>query len=115
MDRILIIDDEPNSALALGMVLYERGYEVRVEKDSGRALQAVREFQPQAVLIDFMMPKADGGEVAWQLHGDPAFNDTQLILYSEISPEELRSKLPARDIPILEKPVDGEQLLRLLE
>ncbi|MDR3406207.1 MAG: response regulator [Chthoniobacter sp.] len=115
MNRILIIDDEPNSALALGMVLYEHGYEVKVEQDSARALETAWEFQPSVVLIDFMMPKAHGGEVAWQLHADPALKDTKLILYSGLSPEEVRPKLPPRDIPILEKPVDAERLLRLLE
>jgi len=115
MNRILIIDDEPNSALALGLVLHDRGYEVRVEKDSSRALEAVRDFQPHAVLIDYLMPKAHGGDVAWQLHADPGLNGTKLILYSQISADELRQKLPARDIPILEKPVSADDLLRLLE
>jgi len=115
MNRILIIDDEPNSALALGIVLYEHGHEVKVEKDSARALEAVREFRPDVVLIDFMMPKAHGGEVAWQLHADPALKNTKLILYSGMLPEELRPLLPPRDIPILEKPVDTQRLLRLLE
>ena len=77
INGIFIIDDEPNSALALGIMLYEHGYKVKVEKDSARAREAVREFQPSVVLIDFMMPKAPDGEVAWPLHADPALKDTQ--------------------------------------
>ncbi len=115
MNRVLIIDDEPNSALALGIVLHERGYEVRVEKDSARALEAAREFRPDAVLIDFLMPKAHGGDVAWQLSNAHDSSGTKLILYSQVPAAELRPKLPPRQISILAKPVSADELLRLLD
>lgn len=114
MNRVLIIDDDPSSALALRVMLDDRGYEVSVELNSPKAVDAVREFKPDAVLIDFMMPKVHGGDVAWQLTADPALHGIKVILYSNISAAELRPKLPPRDIPILEKPVSVDALLRLL-
>jgi DNA-binding NtrC family response regulator len=115
MNRVLIIDNEPNSALALGIVLQERGFEVRVENDSARALECVRAFKPDAVLIDSLMPKANGGDVAWQLANAANVNGTKVILYSRIAAVELRRKFPLREIPILEMPIEVEELFRLLD
>jgi CheY-like chemotaxis protein len=114
MKRVLIIDHDPASALALRAMLEDQGYEVRVQADSTAAVRAVREFKPDSILIDFLMPKAHGGDVAWQLHAEPGLTEVKLVLYSHIAASELRSKLPPRQITILKKPVRIDDLMRLL-
>ncbi|HEY3899400.1 MAG TPA: response regulator [Chthoniobacter sp.] len=114
MNRVLIVDDDPACALALQVLLRNQGYSVRIERDSPLALDAVQEFEPNAVLIDIMNPKSRGGDVAWQLASERTLNGTKLILYSQLSTAEVRRKLPAGEIPILEKPIDVDELMRLL-
>jgi two-component system, OmpR family, alkaline phosphatase synthesis response regulator PhoP len=115
MGRILIIDDDSNSALAVRLLLEEQGHEVKVQLESPKALDAVRTFKPDAVLIDFMMPNAHGGDVAWLLNAQRELDGIKLVLYSHIPPSVIRPKLPLRDIPILEKPVSVEELFAALK
>lgn len=67
--RILIADDEPNIVLSVEFLLSQRGYVTRVATDGEETLAAVTEFGPDLVLLDVMMPKIDGYEVAQQLRG----------------------------------------------
>ena len=63
--RILVVDDEQGFTMLLKMNLEKKGgYEVRVENDATKALDAAREFRPQVVLLDVVMPEMDGGDVA---------------------------------------------------
>jgi CheY-like chemotaxis protein len=61
-----------------------------------------------------MMPTLHGGDVAWQLASDPETQSIQIIICSGAEREEITRRLPLAKIPILEKPLDTEELLRLL-
>jgi len=58
--RALVVDDEQALAAAVGGSLHADGWEVRVEHRGRGALIAVREFQPDVVVLDIMMPDIDG-------------------------------------------------------
>lgn len=58
--RALVVDDEQALAAAVGGSLTADGWEVRVEHRGRSALIAVREFQPDVVVLDIMMPDIDG-------------------------------------------------------
>ena len=62
--RILLADDDRDSTLSLSTLLKLEGYEVRHVYDGDATLQAVREFQPDLVLVDIGMPKMSGYDVA---------------------------------------------------
>ena len=63
--RILLVDDEKSLTTLLKLNLEETGdYEVRVENFPEDALAAVRAFQPDLVLLDLIMPRLPGGNVA---------------------------------------------------
>jgi len=62
--RILLADDDRDATLSLSTLLKLEGYEVRHVYDGGATLQAVREFEPDIVLIDIGMPKMTGYDVA---------------------------------------------------
>ena len=113
--RILTIDDEPETTRGLRRLLERHGYEVREENDSRRALESAGEFQPQVVLLDYLMPTVHGGDVAWQLASDPRLRQVKVIICSGVAEEELQAKLPPAPIPILAKPVDTDALLSLIK
>jgi CheY-like chemotaxis protein len=112
--RILTIDDDPEVTHRLKRLLETAGYLVQEENDSTRALETARTFQPDVVLLDYQMPVVHGGDVAWQLASDVSLRNIRVIICSGISRSEIAIKLPPTRIPILEKPVDTDELLALL-
>jgi diguanylate cyclase (GGDEF)-like protein len=58
--RILVADDEPHIRRILQFLLENEGYEVFLAEDGSQAWEAVRNFQPDLVLLDVMMPRMDG-------------------------------------------------------
>ncbi|MER7366193.1 response regulator transcription factor [Nonomuraea wenchangensis] len=68
--RVLVVEDEPDLAEVLGTVLREEGWQVRTSGSGAGAVNAAREFQPDAVLLDIMLPDLDGLEVLRRLRTD---------------------------------------------
>lgn len=112
--RILAVDDEPQTTHTLKRILEQRGYVVEEENDSTKALETAKRFHPDVVIVDYMMPKTDGGDVAWQLASEPSLKNAKVIMCSGVDPREFRRKLPPTNIPILQKPLDSLALLELL-
>ncbi len=74
--RILVVDDEPEFTNLLKLSLESHGYyEVREENDAEHARAAAREFDPDLVVLDIMMPEMDGSEVAAALKEDRVTRD----------------------------------------
>jgi CheY-like chemotaxis protein len=70
--RVLVVDDEVSITRLLKLNLERTGrFEVHEENSSLMALPAARQFQPDIILMDVMMPGLGGGEVAAQLREDP--------------------------------------------
>jgi adenylate cyclase len=78
--RILIVDDNPTNLEVLQVRLKAQGYELVTAVDGMDALAKVREFEPDLVLLDVMMPKLDGISVVKQLKQDSTFRFTPVIL-----------------------------------
>lgn len=62
--RVLIADDDRDTVLTLATVLREEGHEVRCVYSGSTVFEAVKEFDPQAVIVDIKMPGLDGYDVA---------------------------------------------------
>ena len=65
--RVLVVDDEPSLAELLASVLRYEGWEIRTAADGSGAVRIAREFQPDAILLDIMLPDFDGLEVLRQV------------------------------------------------
>jgi CheY-like chemotaxis protein len=65
--RILVVDDNVDSAESLSLLLELGGHEVRTAHDGPAALEAARAFQPRVVLLDIGLPGMSGYEVARRL------------------------------------------------
>jgi two-component system response regulator MtrA len=68
--RVLVVDDDPALAEMLTIVLRTEGFEPRVCATGDRALAAVREFRPDVVLLDIMLPGKDGIEVCREIRAE---------------------------------------------
>jgi CheY-like chemotaxis protein len=83
--RILVIDDESDFTYMLKLSLEAMGYyRVGVENDPSRALRAAREFGPDLILLDIMMPDLDGSEVASRIRSDPHLRDVPLLFMTAL-------------------------------
>ena len=61
--RVLVVDDEANIAELISMALRYEGFEVRAANTGTKAVSAAKEFRPDAVVLDIMLPDFDGLEV----------------------------------------------------
>ncbi|RCG29457.1 DNA-binding response regulator [Sphaerisporangium album] len=68
--RVLVVDDEPDLAEVLSAVLSYEGWQVRVAGDGASALRTAREFTPDAVVLDVMLPDIGGLEVLRRLRAE---------------------------------------------
>ena len=80
MARILIVDDEPNIVLALELLMKREGYEVLTVDDGQKVFEVLKEFSPDLILLDIMMPKMDGYEVCQRIRADASLKDISIIM-----------------------------------
>jgi diguanylate cyclase (GGDEF)-like protein len=78
--RILVIDDEPDTAELLRTECREKPYDISEARDGESGLKAVADEHPDLILLDYMMPGMDGIEVAKKINGDPRFRNIPVIL-----------------------------------
>jgi two-component system OmpR family response regulator len=116
--RILVVDDESSVTRHLKLNLESGGgYEVLGENHATNALSAARNFRPDLILLDVMMPDMDGGEVAARLRADPLLRDTPVIFLTAIvSNEETDGhEIVSGAETFLAKPVDIGELRKTME
>ena len=78
--RILICDDDPLLVDLLDYRLTSRGYDVVIARDGGEALARLQESAPDAIVLDAMMPVADGFEVLRRIREDEALAGIPVIM-----------------------------------
>ena len=105
--RILIVDDNATNRDILKTRLAVHGYDLLEAGDGEEALAAVREHQPDLVLLDVMMPKLDGIEVCRRLKADPTLPFITIILVTaKADSRDVVAGLEAGADEYLTKPVD---------
>jgi len=115
--RILIVDNNSHFARRARLLLDQSGkYLACTVIDPRRALEAGRSFKPDLVLVDLIMPQADGIEVAAQLEADWALHGVPIVfLTSLITAEEAKDGRRVYGHRILPKPTSSSALIRLVE
>src|ERR1700752_415935 len=70
--RVLVVDDEVNIAELISMALRYEGWQVAVPPAGSKAVSSAKDFRPDAVVLDMMLPDFDGMEVLRRMRsGDP--------------------------------------------
>jgi len=87
--RILVVDDDTDTAKGTCRVLEQAGYLTSVAATGAEALQLVRSERPPLVLLDRHLPDMDGIEVCRQIKADPALVDTLVVMASAVHASEL--------------------------
>ena len=112
--RILLIDDEETFTRYLQLNLEATGaYEVRTEHRGQQGLAAAREFHPDLILLDIVMPDLDGSDVAVQLKADPTTAQIPIVfLTATVLKEEAEAEGGIiGGHPFLAKPVSVREVV----
>ncbi len=80
--RILIVDDEPAVADLIEAVLKEEGYTVAIARDGAQGLMLARDWEPDLILMDVMLPGIDGGTAIRRLKAVPATAGIPIVAMS---------------------------------
>ena len=116
--RILVVDDEPALTRMIKMSLEQTGrFEVHTENQGLKAIPAVREFQPDLVVLDIMMPDISGDEIAAELKQDPQLQGTRFIFLTAIVTRDEASQ-GGSEIGgnlFLAKPVKAAELIKTID
>lgn len=116
--RILVIDDETTFTKMLRLNLEKTGrFEVREENRGRRGAAAARDFKPDLIFLDVIMPDVDGGEVASMIQANPNLKAIPIVfLTATVSKREVGETGASRGgLFFLAKPVTTEQLLECID
>ena len=109
--KILVVDDEDRNLRLLKLLLTSFGYGVLTASNGEEALQKVHDIPPDVILLDIMMPKIDGFEVARQLKREEKTKIIPIVMVTALNEVEDRVKaLEAGADDFLNKPVDKTEL-----
>lgn len=111
--RVLVVDDEPTLAELLSMALRYEGWQVRSVGDGTGAVRTAREFRPDAVVLDIMLPDIDGLEVLRRLRAD-APEVPVLFLTAKDAVEDRITGLTAGGDDYVTKPFSLEEVVARL-
>ena len=112
MPRILIADDNPQNAELLEAHLDGTGYETRLAMNGEETLAAARDWKPDVLLLDVMMPKMSGFEVCKRLRNDARTKDIGVIIVSALDQvADIERAVDAGTEDFLTKPINKTELL----
>lgn len=113
--RILVVDDNPDSALSLAMMLSMMGHETRTAHDGEAAVATADAFRPQVILLDIGLPKLNGYEVAQRIRQQEWGTSMFLVAVTGWGQDEDRRR--SEDVGMnlhMVKPVEPAALDRML-
>ncbi len=111
LTRVLVVEDDPWIQWMIADDLADRGYEIMTAQDGVEALERIGEARPDVIVLDLMLPRSDGWELA---------RDYQTVTGGEVIPIVVVSATRNPDLPdasrgvrrYLRKPFDLEELAR---
>lgn len=107
--KILIVDDDNNIAELISLYLTKECYDTQIVGDGEAALEAVRSYQPNLILLDLMLPGIDGYQVCREVRQKSQIPIIMLSAKGEIFDKVLGLELGADDY--MEKPFDSKELV----
>ncbi|PIP81727.1 MAG: hypothetical protein CO113_15320 [Elusimicrobia bacterium CG_4_9_14_3_um_filter_62_55] len=113
--RVLVVDDEEDYRLIIKDVLGGAGYDVRTAEHGEAGLEVAKEFSPEVILVDWMMPRMDGETFVQTLRRDASKRDIPIIMLTvkQTAEDELEALHFGVDDFII-KPFQAEDLLARL-
>jgi CheY-like chemotaxis protein len=120
--KILLVDDEEGFTTLMKIQLEASGsFEVRVVNESVKTMEVAKEYCPDVILLDVVMPDMDGGDISAALKNDENLCEVPVVIVTALSSvdseedeEVTDADVDAGDRIVLSKPVSTEKLLSVL-
>lgn len=114
--KLLIVDDDPVLINLLVLRLESNGYDVLTAENGIEGLEKAREFKPDLIILDMLMPGMDGGSVAAELRLDPQLKDVPVIFLTCIvsKDEEKEHEHNIGGHMFFAKPFDSVELVSVI-
>ncbi len=114
--RVLLVDDEPNVLTALELLIQKEGYEVHKSINGEDALAMLEKYKPHVVVLDVMMPRMNGFDVAKRIRSNSNFDGTQIIFLDEPEKQENRFEGYGNGAEMyITKPFDNQTLISAIK
>ena len=114
--RILIVDDESGFTRLMKLTLEKTGgFIVQEENEGEKAHATARQFRPDLILLDIVMPKIDGGDVAAIIQRDSDLKHIPIIFLTAIVSNKEASSSDLGGFPFLSKPIALDTLIECIE
>ena len=115
LQRVLLVDDDPDSSEPLSLLLQAKGHETRVVTDGAAAISVADEFKPNCVLLDLGLPQMDGYEVARQLRKRPYGGGVVIVALTGWAGREIRTKAAEAGFDYhIVKPVNWDEVEKIV-
>ena len=113
--HILLVDDEPNILIPLEFLMKQQGFEVKKAHSGKEALEFMKNYKPDLVVLDVMMPEMDGFEVARQIRKNPGLEETHIVfLTAKGTPDDRTNGYSSGGEVYLTKPFDNDELVQVV-
>lgn len=115
MSKILVVDDDPKALLLMETMLKPCGYDLVLQNHSSLAIKSIRKEKPDLILLDIMMPFADGYTLLNQLQSEKATRNIPVVMVSALGLDN--NKQLARvygAAAYITKPIDRKALLNTI-
>ena len=115
--RILVVDDDPLIRRTVAELLLDEGYAVHQAGDGAEALCVMREFPPNAIVLDLMMPVLDGWQFVDRIRAVPEYQDVPIVVMSATHGlNESAERLHAMGVrAVVAKPFDVDALIAIVQ
>jgi CheY-like chemotaxis protein len=110
--KILIVDDEQINLEFFDLMLSKLGFVVEKAENGAEALEKVKHFYPDLIILDNIMPKVSGWEVTKTLKKDPAFREIPIIMFSAL--DDVKDKVEGFNLGVddyITKPYNFSEVL----
>ncbi len=113
--RVLLIEDEPNIATAIGFILQRAGWRVATQSDGATALDAVERHAPEVVVLDVMLPGQSGFDILAGIRSGPR-PDLPVLMLTAKGQAQDRERAEALGVSrFMTKPFSNKDLLAAVE
>lgn len=110
--KILIVEDEPDTAYILGLLLKKNNFDIKIAQNGNEALEVLKDFVPQVILADWNMPVMNGIELCEKVKENEKY---RLIYYIILTARStLQDRVKGLDVgadDFLLKPIENQELL----
>jgi CheY-like chemotaxis protein len=110
--RVLIVEDNSDVRRLYAIGLNQRGYEVKLAANGAEAVERIQDERPDVILLDWLMPLMDGGEVLSRI-GDGAASIPIIVISGQPAPPD--GQRDPRIVTWLTKPVTIDEVVERIE